>query len=146
MAALTFANSMTVFAYRDVLHVEVAEDASRDEIEYTTDGDIFMFSPDETGEKEAQEFEVLEEMEEMLEIRYDRQFIDEEGNVYPIAEDDGVEPYCNHNYVSGTSSIHKSYSDGSCEVRNYKAQRCSICGYVLQGDRISVTTYDVCPH
>lgn len=146
VAALTFANSMTVFAYRDVLHVEVAEDASQDEIEYTTDGDIYVFAPDDASEEEIQEFETLEELEGLMDICYDCQFMDEEGNVYPIAEDDGVEPYCDHNYVSGTSSIHKKYSDGSCEVRRYQAQRCSKCGYILQGDWIGTSTYAVCPH
>lgn len=146
VAALTFANSMTVFAYRDVLHVEVAEDASQDEIETHLDKDTAMFVPDEAEEEVTQEFEMLEELEELVEIRYDRQFTDESGKIFPIVEDDGVEPHCNHTFVSGTFTEHGKISGGGCEVRQYRAQRCSKCGYVILGDLISTTTYVTCPH
>lgn len=77
---------------------------------------------------------------------YDRQFVDEEGNIYPILEDEGIEPYCNHTFVSGTGGDHTKFSDGSCLVREFYAQRCSKCGYVIQGDEINRITFAKCPH
>lgn len=142
VAALTFANSMTVFAYRDVVQVEVADDSSQKEIDYTKDGDTYVFTSDGTDEKVVQELELLKK----LEIRYDHQFIDEEGNIYPVYEDGSIEPYCNHEFVSGTSEIHKKYSDGSCEVREYRSKRCVKCGYIVQGDLIATQIYVTCPH
>lgn len=144
MAALIFANSMTVFAYRDTFHEIVPEDVSQEEIESKLNGDVYLFTPDGTEEEATQDFEVLDE----IEIRYDMQFTDEEGNIYPIDEGETVEAYrgCNHDYVSGTSTIHTKTSDGGCVVRKYRSQRCSKCGTVVQGEEINVITYKVCPH
>lgn len=143
VTVLALANSITVFAYRDPVQREITEDISQDEIEKMLDRDTYMFDPDGTSEGDSQEFAMIEDMEE-LEIRYDNQFIDEEGNIYPITEP--VQRGCSHTYVSGTSTDHKKYSDGSCEVRKFRSQRCSKCGYVLEGSLISTTTYVVCPH
>lgn len=142
VAALTFANSMTVFAYRDTHHVEVTGDVSPEEIENYLDLDVAEFVPDEIDGNGAEELELLE----VDKICYDRQFTDESGNIYPVSEDDSVEPYCDHTYEPGTYSTHRKLSGGGCEVNNYKAQRCSKCGYVLQGEQIGWHKYDVCPH
>lgn len=142
VAALTFANSMTVFAYRDTLHVEVTEDPSHEEIERQLDGDTAVFVSEGTGEAETQEFEALEQ----LEICYDRQFTDKDGNIYPVSEDDSIEPHCDHTYDPGTYSLHRKLSGGGCEVTKYHAQRCTKCGYILLGEKISTTTYVTCPH
>ena len=93
-----------------------------------------------------QEFEQLDESDAIIDILYDNQFIDEEGNVYPIAEDEGIEPYCNHTFVSGKGEYHIKLSDGGCKVNIFQAQRCSKCGYVIQGDLLNTITYKVCPH
>ena len=144
VAALTFANSMTVFAYRDPVERELPENTSQEEIEITMQNDMFMFVPGGTGGEVAQEFEVSEVAYQFL---YDRQFTDEAGNIYPISEDnDVIEPYCNHTFVSGTGGDHTKFSDGSCLVREFYAQRCSKCGYVIQGDEISRHIYATCPH
>ena len=146
VSVLAFANSMTAFAYRDAHQVIMPESTSQEEIEVMLDDDVFLFSPNDANEGDLQEFVLMEENEELgeLEILYDNQFIDEEGNIYPIT--DPVQRGCSHNYVSGTATNHHSYSDGSCEVRNYNAQRCSKCGLVVYGDLISKTYYTVCPH
>lgn len=144
VTALIFANSMTTFAYRDTVNEIVPEDISREEIESKLYVDETLFVPEGTEEETIQEFEVLEE----IEIRYDRQFTDEEGNIYPIDEEEAVTPYrgCSHDYVSGTLTDHTKKSDGGCEVKQYHAQRCSKCGTIVQGEEINVITYKVCPH
>lgn len=141
MAALVFANSMTVFAYKDV-HNEIApEDMSQDTIKMALESDAVWFASDEIGENATQYFDV----QETIEILYDRQFIDEEGNIYPIPE---TEPQwgCDHNYVSGTEARHNKNSDGSCVVTEFKAERCSKCGTIKLGEQIGWRKYDVCPH
>ena len=142
VAALTFANSMTVFAYRDAFHEETSADVSQEVIERALDEDTFMFVTEGTDGEELQEFELLERPE----IQYDNQFTDEMGNTYLFADDDMIEPYCDHTFVSGTATTHRKISDGGCEVRDYKAQRCSKCGYVIRGDLICTLTYVTCPH
>lgn len=140
VAALIFANSMTVFAYRDV-HNEILSDAPQEQIESMLDDDVSLFAPDE----EEGEFLTEYEEDEIEEILYDRQFVDEEGNIYMVPD---VEPQwgCDHNYVSGKDVRHDLKSDGSCEVTVYRAERCTKCGTIKIGDWVSTTTYAVCPH
>ena len=140
VTVLAFANSITVFAYRDTVHGFVEEDASQEEIESRLDRDAFTFTLDGTEKEEALNFVDSE----ALEIQYDSQFIDEEGNIYPITEQ--IQRGCSHNYESGTATDHKKFSDGSCEVREYRAQRCSKCGAVKWGDWINTITFAKCPH
>lgn len=141
VAALIFANSMTVFAYRDVVHEEIVVDFSEDEIEKALDNDAVAFLPGEMVEAETQEEVLLKEMK----ILYDLQFTDEDGNVYPVLE---AIPYrgCSHTFVSGTIQEHSKHSDGGCEVRVYDGERCSKCGYMKRGEWINTVTYAVCPH
>lgn len=142
VAALILGNSMTVFAYRDGYSEILPEDVTEEEIEFVLDSDITAFAPDSTDWKAIENVETGKE----IELLYENQFVDEEGNVYPIPEDEGMEPYCNHSYESGESWYHHPNSDGSCEVRIYKSQRCVRCGQVIRGDLISTHTYTVCPH
>ena len=146
VAALALANSITVFAYRDVFEREVVEETSEEEIEKTAQSDTFLFVPEGTEGEGLQEFEVSEAQERIQEILYDSQFTDEAGNIYPIAEDNGIEPYCDHTFVSGIGVDHIKNSSGGCEVREFYAQRCSKCGYVLQGKETIRVTYAKCPH
>lgn len=141
-AALIFVNSMTVFAYRDTFHEFIPEDASQEEIESTLQVDETQFVSDEVNVEMAQEFDLLETKSE---FQYDRQFTDEEGNIYPVDE---LAPQwgCDHDYVSGTLTDHTKKSDGGCVVKEYRAQRCSKCGTVVRGDLISTHTYVTCPH
>ena len=147
VTALVFANSMTVFAYRDSFERELPKDTPQEEIEITMQNDTFMFVPKETGKNAMQELDQSETQEILQEILYDRQFKDEAGNIYPISEDnDQIEPHCDHTFVNGTGADHTKFSDGSCLIREYYAQRCSKCGYVIQGAEISRKTYVKCPH
>ena len=146
VTVLAFANSMTVFAYREPFEREVTENTSAEEIDRMIQNDTFAFVPEEIEEEVAQEFKQSEMPKVVQEILYDRQFVDEAGNIYPIPEDDGVEPYCNHTFVSGTGYDHTKTSGGGCIVTEFYAQRCSKCGYVIQGAEISRHIYATCPH
>lgn len=141
VAALIFANSMTAFAYRDEVNEIVPVDMSEEEIEKTLDADIVLFTPEEAVGEALSEFDGPDGEE----ILYDRQFTDEEGNIYPVPD---AEPHwnCDHAYVSGVETRHNKYSDGSCEVSKYNSQRCAKCGTIKMGDLISRTYYPVCPH
>lgn len=146
VAALTFANSMTVFAYRGGLEREIAEETSTEEADEMVESDTFLFVPEGTDEEAVEDLKQAEMPEIVQEFMYDRQFVDEEGNIYPIAEDDEIEPYCNHTFVSGTGYDHIKQSGGGCKVIEFKAQRCSKCGYVIQGETLSTHIYTTCPH
>lgn len=146
VAALTFANSMTVFAYRDPFEREVSEEALQDDIEIRTQSDTFLFVPEGAEGEGIQEFEISETQESVQEFLYDSQFIDAEGNIYPILRDDGIEPHCNHTFVSGIGVDHIPQSGGGCIVREFYAQRCSKCGYVIEGAETNRVTYAKCPH
>lgn len=143
-AVLAFANSMTVYAYRDTLHQEVSENTLQYELTKTLQADVVSFTPDGA---EGEELMELKEWKE-TEVLYEKQFIDSEGNIYPYLDEETVTTYesCSHDFVSGTSIEHTKKSDGSCEIEQYHAQRCSKCGYVVRGERIAVYTYEVCPH
>ena len=136
---LVFANSITVFAYQDTFHREIEEDLSDEEIERKLAEDTFLFVSDESVMEEDNE--VFEETQ----FLYEKQFVDEEGNIYPI--EDGV-PYrgCNHTFVHGKSYGHYKMSNGGCIVDVYDADLCSKCNYVVEHFKISTTTYTVCPH
>lgn len=75
-------------------------------------------------------------------------FIDITGIISQIKESNSSEKVlCKHDYsIPGTLRNHKKNADGSCVVRDYEAQQCSLCGSVLAGDLISTTTYVKCPH
>lgn len=144
VAVLAFANSMTVFAYRDTLYQEVSENASQDEVMKSLQMDTFTFTPDGADGSELKG----DVPSQVTEIIYDRQFVDAEENIYPFSDEETVATYrgCSHDFVSGTATEHTKKSNGGCEVREYRAQRCSKCGTVVRGERIGVYIYDVCPH
>lgn len=144
LVVLAFANSMTVFAYRDTFHQEVSVDVSPEDVTEYLNVDDFSFMPDGMDESKVKMFEPLKEMN----IVYDKQFVDEEGEIYPYSDEETITTYrsCSHDFVSGTANEHTKYSDGSCKVIVYRARRCNICGYVNRDDVIKTVTYKVCPH
>ncbi|MBD5508993.1 MAG: M56 family metallopeptidase [Lachnospiraceae bacterium] len=143
-AVLAFANSMTVFAYRDTYHQELSENASQEEVTGALRVHDFSFTPDGADGEAIKDYGEVEEFE----IIYDKQFIDTERNIYPCMDEETDTTYesCSHDFVSGALAGHTKKSDASCEIKQYHAQRCSKCGYVVRGERIAVYTYEVCPH
>lgn len=144
VTVLAFANSMTVFAYRDVVQQEVPEGTSAEDIEEILHRNSLVFVPDGV-DVDVEQMLAQQDTAENIVIQYDRQFVDTEGNIYPIP-DAGVYRGCTHDYVSGTEIGHTKHSDGGCLVVVYSSKRCSKCGYIVQGDEISRTYYKVCPH
>lgn len=141
-AALIMANSVTALAYRDPLSVIIPESTTQEEIDWTLEDDVFEFVPKTEDAESIDENALIQD----IEMLYEHEFIDEEGNIYPVPEDDGISPYCNHVYVAGTERLHHSFSDGGCEVREYDSQRCARCGQVLRGDLVATYTWVTCPH
>lgn len=78
----------------------------------------------------------------------DHVFVGQTGEAIPcnVAEESHTKAACVHNYVTGAFSEHEKQSDGSCTVITYDARRCSKCGDVVLGSKISTADYDVCPH
>ena len=146
VTVLVLANSLTALAYEDTIHVEPKESTSQDKVEHFVDGEVLQFIPDEV------EVEMPENTDLYIpyvdEIRYEKQFVDEEGNVYEIWDEEAANLYrsCQHNYVSGREVVHDKRWDGSCVVQEFEAERCSKCGWVLLGDFISEHKYAKCPH
>ncbi len=143
-AGLAFANSMTVFAYRDTLHQEISENASPKEITASLMTTDFSFMPDGVDGEMLKDLNQWQEME----FLYEEQFIDSEGNIYPYSDADTVTTYRSrsHDFESGTINDHTKYTDGSCKVVVCPAQRCSICGNVIRSKEKSIITHTVCPH
>ena len=143
-AVLAFANSMTVFAYRDTFHQYVPENISQEKVTETLRVHDFSFTPDGTDWQEIKNFEPLYKPE----ILYEKQFTDSEGNIYPCMDEETDTTYesCSHDFVSGILEEHTKKSDGGCVIEQYHAQRCSKCGYVVRGEEINGITYKVCPH
>lgn len=141
VAALTLANSMTVFAYRDTLHQYVSDNATKENAVQSFESDTFSFMPEGT------ESDVYDHPQG-TEIAYEKQFTDTEGHVYSYGDEEPGKAArsCSHELVSGTISEHTKNSDGGCVVRQYHGQRCVKCGGIFRGDRIGVHMYDVCPH
>ena len=135
---------MTVFAYRDTFHQEVAENTLQEEVTVALQTDNLLFVPDGADGVAIKDYEQVEE----IEVIYEKQFVDMEGNIYPYSDEEAMTTYrsCSHNFVSGTSLEHTKYSDGGGEVREYRSQRCDICGYMIRGEKIRTIIYVVCPH
>ena len=151
MAVLVLANSMTVFAYGDVTREGMEGEVPRQEIDKILDAEMSQFIPEHVEAEQASESDMYGILPVNIDFRYDEQFIDVDGNVYPILDtqdDMSPTPYwgCNHDYVPGTKVLHKSNDDGSCIVRTYSAQKCSKCDYVLIGEQIGEFKYFKCPH
>ena len=146
VTVFVLANSLTVLAYEDTIQGEPKENMSQDEVKYFLEGESWQFIPDEV------KIETLEESDSYIlytnEIIYDNQFVDVEGNIYQIMDEDmaGVYSSCNHTYVSGQHVIHDKKWDGSCIVKVYDGDRCSKCGYTLIGELLSEHKYTKCPH
>lgn len=136
MSVMIFANSLTVFAYPQVDRVEKGEGTSAEEFYTPGEEKECIFVPD--GMKSEYDADIV--------ILYDMQFVDEEGNIYPV--EDGIETYmsCTHYFVSGTLQEHAEHADGSCTVYTYEAQRCMKCRLVIKGGLVSTVSYAPCPH
>ncbi len=131
-------SSVPVFAYDGVtvLRIEGDEELIRERCEdffnkdilATTNGN-FMFE------------------QEDMDIRFDQQFTDENGNIYEVDKNAGGRAGCTHSsLISGTYQEHVKNSSGGCVLKSYNANRCNGCGSMFLGSLISESKYTVCPH
>ena len=142
VAATILLNSLTAFAYEDVQYWKVNEESTDvEEFTHSLLNNDVAFVPGKI--EDAETYWGGPESDIIL---YDIQFVDAEGNTYPVEE--RIETYatCNHQYVSGTTSVHAKYSNGSCTLTYYNAQRCNICGDTIRGEKIGSSSFIVCPH
>lgn len=79
-------------------------------------------------------------------ILYDEQFVDEDGNIYPINQKMDTHANCIHTYISGIAERHDKKSDGSCTMTYYKSQYCTKCGNCIWGEQIGVSSFVKCLH
>ncbi len=131
-------SSAPVFAYDGVTVVGIygEEEAVREQYEGFSGSDIIFTTDDnllfETGDTE---------------IRFDQQFVDEDGNIYEVDLNEGARAGCTHStLVSGTYQKHEKNSSGGCVIKAYSSKRCADCGKVFLGDFISEFKYAKCPH
>lgn len=131
-------NSLTVLAYDDVQYQTVNQESDNvaEQIEKMLVSD-FVFVPDGM-EKEEDIFTDI--------IEYDWQFVDADGNIYPVEEGINAAAACSHTYVSGEVKHHVKNADGSCSITYYEAKRCSKCGDVILGSYSRTAEFTVCKH
>lgn len=143
LGAMVLLNSLTVFAYEDVQFARTEKDNEK-YLNSVLRHDV-EFIPGE--EEETQKYTSFDDFITDVEIIYDSQFTDAEGNTYPIYENE-TESYalCEHNYVAGMYREHEKYSDGSCTLTIYYADRCTKCGTVQVGKEQNSINYKICPH
>lgn len=134
-----FISSFTAFAYDDVdtYHIEDMRDREKllqGELEFIPDGADYAQS------------EFLSDIID-LDIKYDRQFMDEAGNIYEISDETvSTMQICSHHYVDGMIEEHIRNDAGGCTVTVYDAQRCIKCGNVVVGQEINMYIYKICTH
>lgn len=131
IGAMIILNSLTALAYEEV---KVAPLNSEEELREDAIVDIEIFS--DGGRGRWTEI-----------VLYDEQFIDENGSIYQIRENQqNTYAICKHTYESGIYQKHSKKLDGSCTVTQYTCQYCSKCGDYVLGDIIGTLSYEKCPH
>ena len=70
----------------------------------------------------------------------------EDGTTEKIEDYFSIEDRHNHNYVKINVDKHVKHSDGSCTVYIYAAEKCTICGKIVIGEKINSVDYEKCPH
>lgn len=79
-------------------------------------------------------------------VTYNSEFIDQAGNSYKVDNAAITQKNCQHEFKHGTYQKHIPKPEGACSLEVFNAQRCEKCGYANILNRISQTTFDVCPH
>lgn len=132
-AGLLVVNSFTAMAYPDVYHVESSSIKAGED---SAEGNAFWLEePIEEGYKDSE-----------IEVLYEEEFIDMEGNVYPV---NASSPYVfciKHYIVSGYYQTHVKDAKGGCTVNTYESEKCTICNTIWVGDLYKTSTWTKCPH
>ncbi len=135
-------NSVTVLAYEDAQRFTMTnQNGEPVDVEKALQKD-FVFYPNTVN---LEEVEGIFSEAGKVTIKYDVQFTDENGTIYPMDELQ-VCATCKHTWIYGTVEDHDKYSDGSCTVTQYEAKRCTKCGTTIKGEVIVEQKYTKCPH
>ena len=144
IVAMVLLNTMTVFAYPEVSRVDMSDLDELPKMEEVTRAE-WIFIPEEYAEENPY-LAMLD-----MEILYEYQFVDEEGNIYELTEaqfngESTERVVCNHDYKTGQSTMHVNLPDGGCIVYVYESERCILCGDVKKTEQVSKHEYKKCPH
>lgn len=142
-AALVLAmsvSSMTALAYNDVEQFKATEENVSEDVE------VILQNDSDTESWFSAEMISVPVNSDNVAIVYDEQFTDEQGNVFEVNQESSSYVICNHTYIAGYYTMHSKFSDGSCEVNVFNAEKCKWCDLVIIGSKISTSTYVSCSH
>lgn len=122
-----FASASTILAY------EPLRSTNEDAVEITYEGEFATFLNESNSD--GYDFSIS-----------DCIFIYEDGTQVPVTDEASTYALCNHTLVNGYYSVHISNNTGGCTVKEYKAKRCTKCGYIEVGSLYATYTYTVCTH
>lgn len=130
---LVFLNSLTALAYPEVHHVKseiinVAEDS--------VDGGNFWIY-----DYAADGYGVPTDV-----VLYNEQFVDQDGEIYPIDSANELEACSEHGIVAGFVQIHEKNGEDGCVIETYEGTRCTKCGNVWKGGFFYKTRTVPCTH
>lgn len=130
---LVFLNSLTALAYPKVYHVriggiETAEDS-------LGGGNFWIDDFTEDG------YGALTDT-----ILYDEQFVDGDGQIYPVVTSDEQGSCYVHDNVFGIVQIHVKNDEGGCTIEAYEGTRCTKCGSGWKGTWLHNTNKIPCTH
>lgn len=130
---LVFIDSLIVFAYPKVQHVElVITEAAREAV----DGNNFWAC--DFGEEG---YSVVANA-----ILYDEQVVDEKGQIFQMPSPETNSSCAVHDIISGYYQKHIVNEDGGCVVETYKCTKCTICDTVWVGELYTKNLKDACTH
>lgn len=82
----------------------------------------------------------------VFDVVYDMEFVDMDGNVYPV---NVCQPqlFCpGHDWIDGYAQLHEKNDDGSCVVKVFNSKRCPWCNSVTIDSLFATYHYMKCPH
>lgn len=136
--AIWIFSSVPVFAYDGVTVLKIGGEIEELQKEYGSfyDSEILVST------NGSQIHETMD-----VDIRFERQFVDGDGNIHEVDVEGKSRAGCTHPVMtSGEYQIHKKDGKGGCITTVYAAKRCEECGHVLIGEYISEFKYAKCPH
>ncbi len=139
-AVLLVANSFTALAYPNVYRVE---DEKADVAEMVVDGSGFW--TDDTCYDGGFD-ECSANLNLVAEVLYAEEFIDMEGNVYPVNSSSPYVLCIKHDIVSGYFQAHQKDGKGGCIVKIHESTKCLNCNTIWIGAWVKTLMYAECPH
>lgn len=132
MVIVFLGNSWTALAYPQVYDANLEE-----EIAFSADMEIYLIPEGVEPKYKIPEYTVV----------YDNQFVDEEGNIYPIYETAAVAYETHiHKWLTGEQQVHEAAADGGCTMTVYATKYCPKCKTGGERTFINEIRFAVCTH